>query len=318
MSYKLMYFATRGRAEQVRLLLNELDAPYEDIHLKSKKDVLAEGPKLLAFGAVPMLEDGDFRLVQGPIICSYLARKHGLVPDDLQTAAYIDQALQLIAARWVCDRNFPNRIARIEFVGADTPVIESTHDDLTGNPRGRVATQGQRWNALLDSPELFSILCREASKAAIDASKHDDARTHGRRRQHFTTDRTAPTLLTRYGVKQHELTVGGTESEHACAVTGSCRQSGIGTHGPHGAAGVGAEGFNSTIVGARINIGAVGRGRESKPQALGRTTDLGTPDAPNIEFGIEIDELSGRLDDIVTTTKQAAAAETHGASDEQQ
>jgi len=89
--YRLTYWAKRGRAEQVRLLLNELDQPYEDVHVERGPAFLAlrdEGA--LPFGAVPVLADGDFRLAQGPVILSYLARKHGIAPTDLQAAAKAD------------------------------------------------------------------------------------------------------------------------------------------------------------------------------------------------------------------------------------
>lgn len=92
MAYKVYYFASRGRAEQIRLLLNVLEVPYEDVHLNREAFMALkeQGPKMLAFGAVPMLEDGDFRLAQAPVILSYLARKHGLAPADLQEAARLD------------------------------------------------------------------------------------------------------------------------------------------------------------------------------------------------------------------------------------
>lgn len=45
---------------------------------------------MLYFGAVPMLEDGDFRLCQGPVILSYLARQHGVAPTESQSSAKAD------------------------------------------------------------------------------------------------------------------------------------------------------------------------------------------------------------------------------------
>jgi len=93
MTYRLTYWPKRGRGEQVRLLLNELDAPYEDVHVtygEMFRALQAEGVGKLAFGSIPLLEDGDFALVQGPVILSYLARKHGMLPNDLQTQAKAD------------------------------------------------------------------------------------------------------------------------------------------------------------------------------------------------------------------------------------
>jgi glutathione S-transferase len=90
MTYRLFYWALRGRGEQVRLLLNELEQDYEDVHVTKDGDFIPlkkEGPGTLYFGSVPMLQDGDFKLAQGPAIMNYLGRKHGLMPDDPLAAA---------------------------------------------------------------------------------------------------------------------------------------------------------------------------------------------------------------------------------------
>lgn len=90
--YRLYYWAKRGRGEQIRLLLNELDQPYEDVHVagESFRELRARRPRVLWFGAVPMLEDGDVHLVQAPVVLSYLARKHGIAPARLPDAARAD------------------------------------------------------------------------------------------------------------------------------------------------------------------------------------------------------------------------------------
>lgn len=87
--YKLTYWNKRGRAEQVRLLLNDLGADYEDVHVKGRAFVQLKdrGPEFLTFGSVPMLEDGDFRLCQGPVIMDYLAEAHGIAPKTPRPAA---------------------------------------------------------------------------------------------------------------------------------------------------------------------------------------------------------------------------------------
>eukprot|EP00698_Gefionella_okellyi_P011959 TRINITY_DN3192_c0_g1_i1.p1 TRINITY_DN3192_c0_g1~~TRINITY_DN3192_c0_g1_i1.p1 ORF type:complete len:211 (+),score=55.88 TRINITY_DN3192_c0_g1_i1:74-706(+) len=91
MAFKLHYFSGgRGRAEQVRLIMNEVGAEYEDIDVKNFGEYKAMGPKLLAFGSLPLLEDGDFKLVQGFVCAGYIARKFGLVGSDLQVAAKAD------------------------------------------------------------------------------------------------------------------------------------------------------------------------------------------------------------------------------------
>ena len=92
MTYRLTYWNKRGRGEQVRLLLQELAEDYVDVHIDRGeiRELQKAGPSVLYFGSVPMLEDGDFRLCQGPVILSYLAKKHGLMPDDPRAAARAD------------------------------------------------------------------------------------------------------------------------------------------------------------------------------------------------------------------------------------
>jgi glutathione S-transferase len=92
MAYKLHYFQIRGRGEQVRLMLHALELPFDDILVKREQflEMKAQGPGTLYFGSLPMLEDGVYRLCQGPTILSYLARKHGAAPNDLQLSARAD------------------------------------------------------------------------------------------------------------------------------------------------------------------------------------------------------------------------------------
>ncbi len=89
---RLIYWNKRGRAEQVRLLLHELGVEYEDAFITRRE--LAEtndrDPGHFTFGSVPMLEDGAFRLSQGPAILGYLARQHGRVPGGLEVGARAD------------------------------------------------------------------------------------------------------------------------------------------------------------------------------------------------------------------------------------
>lgn len=92
MAYKLYYFQIRGRAEQVRLLLHALELDFENIGVKREQflQLKAEGAATLYFGSLPMLEDGSFRLCQGPTILSYLAGQHGAKPNDPQLSAKAD------------------------------------------------------------------------------------------------------------------------------------------------------------------------------------------------------------------------------------
>ena len=92
MSYKLHYFPIRGRGEQIRLFFRALDIAFEDVPVKRDAFLALkkQGPATLAFGSMPMLEDGAFRLCQGPVILSYLAAKHDAAPTDPQLSAMAD------------------------------------------------------------------------------------------------------------------------------------------------------------------------------------------------------------------------------------
>jgi len=92
MSYRLYYFSIRGRGEQVRLLLHALAVPFENIVVNRDEflRLKQKGAGTLYFGSLPMLEDGDLHLCQGPVILGYLARRHGAAPTELQLSAKAD------------------------------------------------------------------------------------------------------------------------------------------------------------------------------------------------------------------------------------
>ena len=92
MSYKLHYFSIRGRGEQVRLFFHALALPFEDV-IVNREEFLRlkqQGAAMLPFGSLPLLEDGDFRLCQGPVILSYLAHRHDVAPTDVRLSAQAD------------------------------------------------------------------------------------------------------------------------------------------------------------------------------------------------------------------------------------
>jgi glutathione S-transferase len=99
-----------GRGELVRLVLEEAGADYVDVARLSEDEGGGLAP-LLAFVrgeppgqpgyAPPILVHGEMVLAQSAAICAYLARRHGLVPDDEQLRS---QALQLqLTVGDVCD-----------------------------------------------------------------------------------------------------------------------------------------------------------------------------------------------------------------------
>jgi len=91
---RVYYFGGRGRGEQIRLLMHELDQPFDDVRLGRDEFVALQkrqGP--LSFGSVPMLEEGKRTLVQGGAIMSYLAKKHGIYPSDPHDGAVADSVV---------------------------------------------------------------------------------------------------------------------------------------------------------------------------------------------------------------------------------
>jgi len=86
----LTYFAGRGLAEVIRLILAQAAVDYED---RRVADIAALKPTL-AYGSVPLWEENGFRLVQSAAIARYLARTHGLYGKTVQESALIDQLIE--------------------------------------------------------------------------------------------------------------------------------------------------------------------------------------------------------------------------------
>jgi glutathione S-transferase len=99
----LIYFAARGRAELIRLVLAEAGVDYQEHPIgkgtppldgrPTDFDALKATP-LLPFGAAPVWEEPDgFRLAQSAAIANHLARTHGLAGKGPREAAQCEQML---------------------------------------------------------------------------------------------------------------------------------------------------------------------------------------------------------------------------------
>ncbi len=99
----LVYFAARGRAELIRLVLAEAGVDYVEHPVgrgtppvdgrPTDLEALKATPQL-PFGAVPVWEEPDgFVLAQSAAIASHLARLHGLQGKTPREAAQCDQML---------------------------------------------------------------------------------------------------------------------------------------------------------------------------------------------------------------------------------
>ncbi|GJQ09827.1 hypothetical protein GpartN1_g1618.t1 [Galdieria partita] len=78
--YKITYFPIRGRAEHIRLFLEDLQIPYESkvITFEEWESYKSKhiGTLELPFGQLPIFQDGNLQLAQSGAIARHLARKH--------------------------------------------------------------------------------------------------------------------------------------------------------------------------------------------------------------------------------------------------
>ncbi len=99
----LIYFAGRGRAELIRLVLAEAGVDWQEHHVgrgtppaNGRPTDIAQlrASGVLPFGAVPVWEEPDgLRLAQSAAIANHLARRHGLLAADPLEAARCDEVL---------------------------------------------------------------------------------------------------------------------------------------------------------------------------------------------------------------------------------
>lgn len=83
---KLLYFNLQGRGEQARIIFVYAGVEFEDHRVEFKDWPELKGHQ--PFGSLPVLQDGDFTLAQGPAIVQYLGQKYNLWPTDHKQSAY--------------------------------------------------------------------------------------------------------------------------------------------------------------------------------------------------------------------------------------
>jgi len=88
---KLVYFDLRGRAELPRLILHAGGQSFDDCPGGIEK---SEYEDSLMFGQVPLLIDGDRKIVQSRVITKYLATKLGLCGSGEDEALLCDQLFE--------------------------------------------------------------------------------------------------------------------------------------------------------------------------------------------------------------------------------
>jgi glutathione S-transferase len=99
----LFYFAARGRAELIRLILAEAGVEYQEhpigkgtppLHGRPTDFTALKETPLLPFGAAPVWEEPDgMLLAQSGAIATHLARRHGLLGTTPRHAALCDQMM---------------------------------------------------------------------------------------------------------------------------------------------------------------------------------------------------------------------------------
>jgi len=109
--YRLYYWPEiQGRGEFVRLVLEDVDAPYVDVArlrddegggVRTLMEVLERNDIGTPTYAPPILQHGDLYLSQTATICAYLGERHGLAPDG--DARWQAQHLQLTLADFLAE-----------------------------------------------------------------------------------------------------------------------------------------------------------------------------------------------------------------------
>jgi glutathione S-transferase len=182
----LTYFDVRGRAEVVRLILEETATPYRERRIQ-----VADWPTLkptLPFGQLPTFEDGDLYIVQSHAIYRYLARKHNLygsgerqhIRCDIVEEAFVDA--QSIVGTFFWSPEFANK--RDEFEATTLPdVLGKLQRLLEQNESGNAYWVGNQltladfvaWH-LLDYVRPFSLRTLDRFEKLSSFKKRFEAR----------------------------------------------------------------------------------------------------------------------------------------------
>jgi glutathione S-transferase len=76
----LTYFDIRGRAEVIRLILEDVGAPYRERRVAEREWAVVK--PTMPFGQMPLYQEGELIIPQSHAIYRYLARKYGLYGQD--------------------------------------------------------------------------------------------------------------------------------------------------------------------------------------------------------------------------------------------
>jgi len=89
---RVHYWAGRGRAEPIRLLLAAGGVEFENVYLHNPDDIAAlRSANKLRYQQIPMVEMEGMNLVQSGAILSYLAKRLGMYPAKLIDQLFVDE-----------------------------------------------------------------------------------------------------------------------------------------------------------------------------------------------------------------------------------
>ncbi len=189
----LTYFSSRGRAEQIRLLLADADIEHDEIAVGpwSPTDLPTDFVALratgkLAYGALPLWEEPDgFTLVQSDAILRHLGRTHDRYGANRREAARCDEVIAGVEdtrthlrrptlPRWLghLEQQLARNAGGYGFAVGDAPsiadialwhLLEVIHDN-------RMAT------ALAGCPLLTGFFTRFGARPGIAAHRASDRR----------------------------------------------------------------------------------------------------------------------------------------------
>jgi len=102
---KLSYFGVCGRAEFIKMMMEEAGEKYKFCEVGFGKHQSEMGDKL-PFGQLPLYEEGGFAIAQTGTILRFLARKYNMMPFDMYEAArcemVVDGCLDFVGKYFAC------------------------------------------------------------------------------------------------------------------------------------------------------------------------------------------------------------------------
>lgn len=101
---KIIYFDIRGRAEAIRLLLEDVGVDYEDVRVS--REEWPEMRPTTPFGRVPIYREGSLEIPETYAILNHLGRQHGLLGVDRASRIRCDVTVEAF-------RDYGNRVATV-------------------------------------------------------------------------------------------------------------------------------------------------------------------------------------------------------------